>query len=61
MKTDLIFGSIHLFCAGALLPIIVYYFLTNPSKPLILNSFIFGFNLFLGIYRIYKVYIGSSL
>ena len=71
MKTDLIFGSIHLFCAGALLSIIIFYFLTNPSKPLIfyyfifgLNlfySFIFGLNLFYGIYRIYKVYIGLSL
>ena len=59
MTTDLIFGSIHLFCAGTLLSIIVYHFLTNPSKPPVFHSFIFGFNLFLGIYRIYKVYIVS--
>lgn len=57
MKTDLIFGSIHLFCAGALLSIIIFYFLINPSKPLIFIPLFFGFNLFLGIYRIYKVYI----
>ena len=61
MKTDLIFGSIHLFCAGLLLSIIIFYFLTNSSKPPIFNSFIFGCNLFFGIYRIYKVYIGLSL
>ena len=61
MKTDLIFGSIHLFCAGVLFSIINFYFLTNPSKPPIFNSFVFGFNLFLGIYRTYKVYIGLSL
>ena len=61
MKTDLIFGSIHLFCAGALLSIIIYYFLTDSSKPPIFGSFIFGFNLFLGIYRIHKIYIGLSL
>lgn len=61
MKTDLIFGSIHLFCAGALLPIIIFYFLIIPSKPPIFCLFIFGFNLFYGIYRIYKVYIGLSL
>ena len=47
MKTDLIFGSIHLFCAGALLSIIIFYFLTNPSKPPVFHSFIFGFNLFI--------------
>ena len=58
MKTDLIFGSIHLFCAGALLSIII---LTNPSKPPIFGTFIFGFNLLFGIYRINKVYIGLSL
>lgn len=61
MKTDLIFGSIHLFCAGALLSIIIFHFLINPSKPPIFSPFIFGLNLFLGIYRIYKVYIGLSL
>lgn len=61
MKTDLIFGSTHLFCAGLLLSIIIFYFLTNPSKPPIFSSFLFGFNLFLGIHRIYKVYIGLSL
>ena len=61
MKTDLIFGSIHLFCAGVLLSIISFHFLTNPSKPPIFNPFIFGLNLFYGVYRIYKVYIGLSL
>ena len=61
MKTYLIFGSIHLFCAGALLSIIIFYFLTNSSKPPIFGPFIFGLNLFLGIYSIYKVYIGLSL
>ena len=61
MKTDLIFGSIHLFCAGAFLYIIIFHLLINPSKPPIFNSFIFGLNLFYGIYRIYKVYIGLSL
>ena len=61
MKTDLIFGSIHLFCAGVLFSIIIFYFLTNPSKPPIFSSFVFGFNLFLGIYKIHKVYIGLSL
>ena len=61
MKTDLIFGSIHLFCAGVLLSIISFHFLTNPSKPPIFNPFIFGLNLFYGIYRIHKVYIGISL
>ena len=30
MKADLIFGSIHLFCAGVLLSIISFHFLTNP-------------------------------
>ena len=61
MKTDLIFGSIQLFCAGVLLSIINFHFLTNPSKLFIFNLFIFGFSLFYGIYRIYKVYIGVSL
>ena len=61
MKTDLIFGSIHLFCAGLLLSIIIFHLLTNPSKPLIFIPFIFGLNLFYGIYRIHKVYIGLSL
>ena len=61
MTTDLIFGSIHLFCAGVLLSIIIFYFLTIPSKFPIFIPFIFGLNLFYGIYRIYKVYIGLYL
>ena len=61
MKTDLIFGSIHLFCAGALLSTIIFQFLTNSFKFFIFNPFIFGLNLSFGIYRIYKVYIGLSL
>ena len=61
MTTDIIFGSFHLFCAGVLFSIIIFHFLTNPSKSLIFTLFIFGLNLFYGIYKIYKVYIGLSL
>ena len=58
MKIELIFGSIHLFCAGLLLSILL---LTNHLKLSIFSYFVFGFNLFLGIYRIHKIYIGLSL
>lgn len=58
MKIELIFGSIHLFCAGLLLSILL---LTNHVKLSIFSYFVFGFNLLFGIYRTYKVYIGLSL
>lgn len=59
MTTDLIFGSIHLFCAGIFLPIIIFYLFTNPSISLIFY-FVFCFNLLFGIYKINKVYMVSS-